>query len=97
MPRPIKIEASVVRSWMRDHAGWEKPQEGTLAKSFRFADFSGALAFVVHVAMVAQKRDHHPDIEMGWGRARVSWTTHDAGGLTALDLELAEATDALFG
>jgi 4a-hydroxytetrahydrobiopterin dehydratase len=45
--------------------------------------------------MIAEKRDHHPDILVGWGRTRVLWTTHDAGGITQLDLDLATATDAL--
>ena len=47
--------------------------------------------------MIAEKRDHHPDVELGWGRARVVWTTHDQKGVTSLDVELAEATDALAG
>jgi 4a-hydroxytetrahydrobiopterin dehydratase len=45
--------------------------------------------------MLAEKRDHHPDVTIGWGKARVLWTTHDAGGVTDLDLALAEATDGL--
>lgn len=49
----------------------------------------------MRVGLAAEKRDHHPDIELGWGRARVVWTTHDQRGVTALDTELAETTDAL--
>ena len=51
----------------------------------------------MRVGLVAEKRDHHPDIELGWGRARVVWTTHDQKGVTSLDTELAEASDAIFG
>lgn len=59
------------------------------------ADFAAALAFAVRLGMVAEKRDHHPDILIGWGKARVLWSTHDAGGITQLDLDLAERTEEL--
>ena len=49
----------------------------------------------MQLGFVAEKRDHHPDVLVGWGKARVLWTTHDAGGITQLDLDLAEATDKL--
>lgn len=64
-------------------------------RTFTFADFGGAVAFTVRLGFVAEKRDHHPDVLVSWGKARVLWTTHDAGGITQLDLELAEASDAL--
>jgi len=69
--------------------------QDAIARTFKFADFSAALGFVVRVGLVAEKRDHHPDVELGWGRARVVWTTHDQKGVTSLDVELAEATDKL--
>jgi 4a-hydroxytetrahydrobiopterin dehydratase len=68
---------------------------GALARTFKFPDFASALAFVVRLGCVAEKRDHHPDVELGWGKARVSWSTHDAGGITQLDLDMAEATTKL--
>jgi 4a-hydroxytetrahydrobiopterin dehydratase len=97
MARPSKLEASVVDAWLKAHAGWERVGEGAIARSFKFADFSAALGFVVRVGLFAEKRDHHPDIEMGWGRARVLWSTHDAGGVSQLDLDAGEATDKLAG
>ena len=66
-------------------------------RTFAFADFASALAFVVRLGCHAEKRDHHPDVELGWGRASVRWSTHDAGGITSLDLELAELSDSLVG
>ena len=85
---------------MSDLGGWEKAEAGgqeAIARTFKFADFSAALGFVVRVGLVAEKRDHHPDVELGWGRARVVWTTHDQKGVTSLDTELAEASDKIFG
>ena len=57
-------------------------------------DFAQAMAFAVRLGMLAEKRDHHPDLTIGWGKATVLWTTHDAGGITELDLTLAAASDA---
>lgn len=96
MPRPGKLDPSEVDAWLAAHAGWAR-QGDALVRAFRFADFAGALAFTVQLGLLAEKRDHHPDVTVGWGRAVVLWTTHDAGGITRLDLELAEATDAIAG
>ncbi|MBX3216887.1 MAG: 4a-hydroxytetrahydrobiopterin dehydratase [Labilithrix sp.] len=94
MARPSKLEASAVASWLAEHPGWAL-EGGALARTFEMPDFAAALAFAVRLGMAAEKRDHHPDILVGWGRARVVWTTHDAGGVTQLDLDLAAITDAL--
>ena len=70
----------------------ENASAGALTRSrrtFKLPDFSTALGFVVRVGMAAEKRDHHPDIELGWGRAKIVWTTHDQKGVTSLDTELA--------
>jgi 4a-hydroxytetrahydrobiopterin dehydratase len=98
--RPSKLDDAATAAWLAAHPGWEKVRAGeqdALARTFRFPDFSGALGFVVRVGLAAERRDHHPDVELGWGRARVVWTTHDQKGITSLDAELAEATDALGG
>jgi 4a-hydroxytetrahydrobiopterin dehydratase len=95
MSRPTKLETAAVEAWLTAHPGWERVGGVALAKRFSFADFGAALAYAVHVGCWAEKHDHHPDIEIGWGRARVVWSTHDAGGVTRLDLEGAEASDAM--
>jgi 4a-hydroxytetrahydrobiopterin dehydratase len=94
MARP-KLDSATIDAWVAAHAGWGRAGEGAIAKRFQFPDFASALAFVVRLGCLAERRDHHPDVELGWGRVRVLWSTHDAGGLTALDLEAAEATDGL--
>jgi 4a-hydroxytetrahydrobiopterin dehydratase len=96
MARPAKLDRTAVDTWLSSHPGWERDAEDkALVRSFKLADFGAALAFAVRIGMIAEKKDHHPDILLGWGKARVLWTTHDAGGITDLDLELAEATDSL--
>jgi len=96
MARPTKLTPAEIDAWLAAHADWSREGDA-LVRSYRFPDFASALAFTVHVGMVAEKRDHHPDVQLGWGRARLLWTTHDAGGITELDLALAEASDALRG
>jgi 4a-hydroxytetrahydrobiopterin dehydratase len=97
MARPTKLDAKDVDAWLAQHPGWERAGADAIARRFSFADFSAALAFAVRVGCFAEKRDHHPDLELGWGRARVLWSTHDAGGVTQLDLDAAAATDKLHG
>jgi 4a-hydroxytetrahydrobiopterin dehydratase len=96
MARPSKLDPAVVDAWLTKKEGWARRADPpALVKKLVFSDFATALAFAVRLGMVAEKRDHHPDVLIGWGKAEVSWTTHDAGGITQLDLDLAEATDAL--
>lgn len=75
-------------------SGWALV-DGAFERSWQFADFAAALAFVDRLGAEAEAAGHHPDIAFGWGRATVRWTTHSAGGVTARDAELAVRTDAL--
>jgi 4a-hydroxytetrahydrobiopterin dehydratase len=78
--------------------GWRFDGEaGAIRRSFRFADFSAAFAFMTRVAMAAEKADHHPDWSNSWSRVDIALSTHDASGLTARDIELAKIIDALAG
>jgi len=79
-------------------SGWT-PTAGreALSKTFRFADFSQAWGWMAQVALAAERLDHHPEWLNVWNRVEVTLTTHDAGGLTALDLELARAMDRMAG
>jgi 4a-hydroxytetrahydrobiopterin dehydratase len=98
--RPSKLDDAQLATWLAAHPGWERTRAGeqeAIARTYKVADFSTALGIVVRVGLAAEKRDHHPDVELGWGRARVVWTTHDQKGVTSLDTELAEATDAIAG
>ena len=70
-------------------------ENAQLKKRFQFKNFADALAFVNQVGAVAERRDHHPDIFFGWGYAEFSITTHDAGGLTHNDFDLAKEIDDL--
>lgn len=77
-------------------AGWGFEDGGkTLVRSFKFKDFSEAFAFLTRVAMHAEKADHHPEFTSVWNRVDFRLTSHDAGGVTERDRELAEAINRL--
>ena len=78
--------------------GWTHDAEGdAIARSFRFADFGEAFAFMTRVALEAEKADHHPDWSNAWNKVDISLTTHSAGGLTANDIALARRIDEIAG
>jgi 4a-hydroxytetrahydrobiopterin dehydratase len=68
--------------------GWERLGR-EIRRTFSFGDFKAALAFVNRVGELAEDLNHHPDIDIRYSRVTLSLTTHDAGGLTARDFELA--------
>ena len=66
-----------------------------IARDFSFADFSAAWGFMCRVALLAEKHDHHPEWSNVWNKVSIALSTHDAGGLSANDVALAVAIDAL--
>jgi 4a-hydroxytetrahydrobiopterin dehydratase len=74
--------------------GW-KIDAGELVKTFSFKDFRQALAFVNRVGEAAESAGHHPDIDIRYNRVRLSLVTHDAGGLTEKDFDLASGVNKL--
>jgi 4a-hydroxytetrahydrobiopterin dehydratase len=75
-------------------APWQL-QEDSLQTQWKFKNFLQAMAFMNEVAEVAERMNHHPEWSNVYNRVNVRLTTHDAGGLTALDFELAQAMDSL--
>jgi 4a-hydroxytetrahydrobiopterin dehydratase len=70
-------------------------ESGELVRVFKFADFRESLRFVNLVGDLAEEAGHHPDIDIRYNRVRLALVTHDAGGLTAKDFELAGKADRL--
>jgi 4a-hydroxytetrahydrobiopterin dehydratase len=76
--------------------GWsEVAGRDAIAKTFTFKDFSEAFGFMARVALIAEKRDHHPEWRNVYKTVEVVLTTHDAGGVTALDVDLATAMNSI--
>lgn len=74
-----------------------RPVDGrdALQKTFKFKDFNAAFGFMTRVALVAEQMNHHPEWTNVWNKVDVTLSTHDAGGLTELDLKLAAAMDRI--
>ena len=72
--------------------GWNRDGDAIVRK-YKFADFTHAFAFMTRVALLAEEADHHPEWSNVYNRVEVRLTTHDAGGLTQRDLDLARAID----
>lgn len=91
------LSAEAIRANLADLAGWSLSKVGTLHWERAFRDFNEAFGFMCQVALVAEKRDHHPNWSNVYNRVTIDLTTHDAGGVTNRDLELARAINAILG
>ena len=78
------------------HAGWTR-RGNAITKTFESATFPEAIAFVNRIAVVAEKMDHHPDVDIRYTKVTCNLTTHSAGGITQRDFKLAQEIDACFG
>lgn len=75
---------------------WSLREDGmAITRTFTFADFSEAFGFMARAALLAEQADHHPEWFNVYNRVEVTLTTHDAGGLSARDVTMAKAMDAL--
>ena len=93
MSRPAKIGAAAALSQLE---GWASVAEkDAISKTFKFADFNAAFGFMTRVALKADKIDHHPEWFNVYNRVEVVLTTHDAGGVSALDVTMAQFMDSV--
>ncbi len=89
-----KLSDEEIQNALADLNEW-KIEGKNLKKRFEFKNFAESLTFINHVGAIAETADHHPDICFGWGYAEFSITTHDTGGLTQNDFDLAKAIENL--
>ena len=93
-----KLTGDARRTALAKLAGWSEVEgRDAIAKTFTFKDFNAAFGFMTRVALVAEKLDHHPEWSNVYRTVNVTLSTHDAGGLTALDVQLAQAMDRRAG
>jgi len=93
---PAKLSPEARAAALARLAGWgEVSGRDAITKTFVFADFNAAFGFMTRVALVAEKIDHHPEWLNVYKTVKVTLSTHDAAGLTALDTTLAEAMDRI--
>lgn len=87
-----KLNAESIRGWLSGRKGWKR-RANRLTKEFTFNHFRDSIVFVNRVATLADTHQHHPDIEVRDGTVTLTLSTHDVGGITERDLELAEQID----
>lgn len=87
-----KLNPESIRGWLRSRKGWKR-RSNKLTKEFEFPSFRDSIVFVNRVASLADTHDHHPDIDVRHDTVTLSLSTHDAGGITEKDLNLAEQID----
>jgi 4a-hydroxytetrahydrobiopterin dehydratase len=93
MSRPAKIDLAQALAQL---GGWQAaPGREAIVKAYRFTDFNAAFGFMSRIALLAEKLDHHPEWFNVYNRVEVTLTTHDAGGVTELDIAMAKFMDSL--
>lgn len=93
-----KLDAAARDAFFTEFRGW-KPTQGkdAAAKTFTFGDFNAAWGFMSRIALAAEKADHHPEWFNVYNRVEITLTTHDAGGLSKRDVELARVIEKVAG
>jgi 4a-hydroxytetrahydrobiopterin dehydratase len=94
-PPPL-LDAAAVTAGLAALPGW-RAEGGALRKEFTFPDFAGAFAFMTRVAAEAERLGHHPDWSNSYRRVVVALSTHESGGITQRDLDLARACEEAAG
>jgi 4a-hydroxytetrahydrobiopterin dehydratase len=91
---PAKLSPEQVRQSLSQLKGWQI-KAGKLHKAFQFDDFVAAFGFMTKIAIVAEQMGHHPEWFNVYNRVTIDLTTHDAGGISQLDIDLARKIDKL--
>ena len=94
--KAAKLEPAQIEALLPRVAGYTVDEKrGEISKSYSFPDFYETIAFVNALAYIANQEDHHPDLVVSYGKCKVSFSTHDAGGLTENDFICAAKVNAL--
>ena len=91
----MKLTPNQLDMEMKQIPDWKINSNGEIEKTFTMTGFAQSLLFVNSVGLLAESKNHHPDILIQWNKVRLSLSTHDAGGLTAKDFELAKLVNLL--
>jgi 4a-hydroxytetrahydrobiopterin dehydratase len=89
-----KLTSAQIKTSLASAPAWKKKSDG-ITRTYEFKDFPGSIKFVNALAKLAEKANHHPDIDIRWNKVTLVLSTHDAGGLTEKDFSLAKQFDRL--
>jgi 4a-hydroxytetrahydrobiopterin dehydratase len=87
-----RLDDAARAEFLAEHPDWELVDE-SISRTYRFRDFSEAMAFVTRVGLASEVADHHPDIDIRWNRVKLVLSTHSEGALTRKDTDLAALFD----
>lgn len=90
-----KLNDAQIQERLAQVEGWRLNEAGEITKTYTFIGFPQSLMFATAVGVLAEAAQHHPDIVIKWNKVMLALTTHDAGGLTDKDFDLAQKIDAL--
>ncbi len=91
-----RLTATEITERLESVNNWEQDGD-VIRKTFKLPSFPAAIAFVTQVGFLAEAAAHHPDIDIRYNQVRLALTTHDAGGLSSKDFDLAAAIDEIMG
>jgi 4a-hydroxytetrahydrobiopterin dehydratase len=89
-----RLSTTDVEAFLKAHSGW-RLEQGELRKTFEFKSFAESMRFVNQVGAIAEREDHHPDIDIRYRRVTISLVTYDLDGISRRDTEIAELIDQL--
>lgn len=92
--RPKRLSEDEIRAGLSSLSGWTREGDA-ITKQFTFGGFPDAIAFATRLAFDAEAADHHPDLAINYKRVTLTYSTHSEGGLTAKDIEGAQAADRI--
>lgn len=98
MPAPERLTDDQITSALAKLDGWQRSEDANtdaIVRAFEFADFTEAFGFLARVAILQEKANHHAETWGVYNRVRLTLSTHDAGGITQKDIDLASRIDAL--
>jgi len=90
----MALNDAKVAEYLKTISGWQR-KGAEISKTFNFKNYYETMAFVNAVAWIAHGQNHHPDLEVGYNKCRVTYTTHDAGGLSEKDFAAARKVESL--
>ena len=94
MDKQQKMTNEEIETHLQDMSGWVL-KENFIEKMFLFKDFNEAFSFMTRVALSAEKSDHHPDWSNVYNKVHIKLSSHDSGGITQRDINLAKKIDAI--
>jgi len=94
MTRLTLLDDAEISGWIAKHPDWSR-DGAAITRSLEFKDFGEAFGFMTRIAILAEKMDHHPEWSNVYNKVEIALTTHDAGGLTTSDTNLASAIDEI--